>query len=264
MQDFEGYIEWLKKLNWINEGECIYVVSDMLELAKTYRANGRHLDLDELIDGLQDMVGKTGTLLFPTFNWDFCKGIDFDYCKTPGRTGALSKAAMRRSDFTRTEHPIYSFAVWGAHAAELIDDKSIDSFGKGTIFEKMYDWDAKAIAIGIPALHGVTYVHHVEQMVGVPYRYNKEFTAGYTDADGKYEKRTYRMYVRDLVMDPQYNDGFQPLADQMHDKGLIRTEYYDKVQCHIMRIKDVDDAVRRDIIENDSRNLYTYNHISVK
>ncbi len=264
MQIFEEYIEWLKKQNWINKGECVYVVSDMLELAKTYRANGKHLDMDALIDGLQDMTGKDGTLLFPTFNWDFCKGVDFDYRKTPGRTGALSKAAMKRSDFTRTAHPIYSFAVWGMHSDELIGDKSIDSFGPGTIFEKMYDWDTKVLVIGIPPLYGVTYVHHVEQMVGVPFRYNKEFTAGYTDADGVYEKRTYRMYVRDLIMDPQYIDGFQPLADIMQEQGLIMTQYYCEVPCHTMLVRDLDVATRRDIIENDSRNLYIYNHTSEK
>ncbi|HBB59358.1 MAG TPA: hypothetical protein DCZ52_03680, partial [Lachnospiraceae bacterium] len=44
-------------------------------------------------------------------------------------------------------------------------------------------------------------VHYVEEMIGVPYRYLKDFTAGYIDEDGKLSERTYCMHVRDLRAD---------------------------------------------------------------
>ena len=77
-----SYIEWLAAEKWIGRGDCIYVISDVLELAKAYRARGERLGLDDLIEGLQGLVGQEGTLLFPAFNWDFCKGIAFDYHRT--------------------------------------------------------------------------------------------------------------------------------------------------------------------------------------
>ena len=260
-QDFVEYTEWLENQHWIKEGDCVYVVSDILDLAKAYLKRGQKLDLDKLTECLQKLVGETGTLLLPTFNWDFCKGVDFDYYKTPGRTGALPKAALKRKDFARTAHPIYSFAVWGKYKDELLQNNSIDSFGPGTIFEQMYNWNAKILVIGLTPLQSVTYVHHVEQMTGVPYRYHKEFTAGYTDADGVYEQRTYRMYVRDLDMDPQYANAFQAMSDIMQNQGLVKTGYYDGVPSHLMMITDVDAVVSKDIIENDARSLYTYKHI---
>lgn len=256
------FAKWLNKLNWIDRGDCIYVVSDVLELAKISRECGGKLSLEDLIESMQRAAGEEGTLLFPAFNWDFCKGIGFDYYKTPSRTGALSKAALKRTDFARTLHPLYSFAVWGARQKELLANTSVDSFGPGTIFEKLYEWKAKILAIGLPALHGVSYIHHVEQMVGVPYRYSKDFVADYTDAAGVCSQRAYRMYVRDLEMDPRHINGFQPLEEQMSDQGLIQTEYYrESIPCHLIRIEDLDAAVRKDILENDSRNLYVYNHI---
>ncbi|MCI5955165.1 MAG: AAC(3) family N-acetyltransferase [Lachnospiraceae bacterium] len=253
-----SFSHWLEQLGWIQKGDCLYVVSDMMELAKHEKCFGRRLVMDEVIDKLQELVGEQGTLLFPTFNWDFCKGVAFDYYKTPSRTGALSKAALKRADFQRTAHPIYSFAVWGKFRDELMADKSVDSFGKGTIFEKMFDWDAKVLDIGVTPLQGVTYVHHVEQMVGVPYRYDKAFTADYTDATGVCEKRTYRMYVRDLVKDPQYVKDFLPLAEKLQKEGIILSEEYDNVDCHTMKIRELDGPVREEILENDSRNLYRY------
>lgn len=259
----KDFSEWLDSRNWIHEGDCVYVVSDVLELAKFYRERGERLSLDELIDGLQQAVGNEGTLLFPTFNWDFCKGVSFDYRKTPVRTGALSKTALKRADFKRTAHPLYSFAVWGGKQKEMLENDSADSFGPGTIFEMMYNRNARILAIGLPALQGVSYVHHVEQMVGVPYRYNKEFIGDYVDAEGVCSRRTYRMYVRDLEMDPRHINGFQPLEELMRSQRLIQTDYYqDVIPCHMLKISDLHEAVRRDILYNDSQRLYVYNHLS--
>lgn len=254
----ENFTDWLKGLGWIGAGDCVYVVSDMLELAKTLKAGGGQLDLDELIEGLQGILGSQGTLLFPTFNWDFCKGVGFDYYRTPARTGALPKAALRRTDFHRTAHPLYSFAVWGRRGEELLRNDSPDSFGPGTIFEALFQWQAKVLVIGMPALSGTTYIHHVEQTVGVPYRYHKEFTADYRDADGIRGQRTYRMYVRDLEMDPRHIDGFRPLEEKMRREGDILTAEYGTAPCHLVRISDLDRAVRQDILENDSANMYVY------
>ena len=262
MSDFTLYSEWLENLNWLKKGDCIYVVSDMLDLAKAYREHGVRLDMNEVIDGLQKFVGEEGTLLFPTFNWDFCKGVGFDYQKTPVRTGALSKAALKRSDFARTAHPLYSFAVWGAGKKELLAIDAVDSFGEGTIFEKIGQWKGKILAIGLSALRGASYIHHVEQIVGVPYRYHKEFTADYTDAAGICSRKTYRMYVRDLEMNPCYINGFQLLEEQMRSQGQIMTEYYEgTVQTNFFEVADLEQAVRKDILENDSRKMYTYNHL---
>ena len=89
----DPFIKWLKDQNLISRGDAVYVISDMFDLSKAYHEAGAKLDLNVLIDGLWDIVGPEGTLLFPTFNWDFCKGIGFDVLKTPCKTGALPKAA---------------------------------------------------------------------------------------------------------------------------------------------------------------------------
>ena len=36
-------------------------------------------DTNQIIDTIVDKIGKTGTLLLPTYNWDFCTGLRFDY-----------------------------------------------------------------------------------------------------------------------------------------------------------------------------------------
>lgn len=112
MSEYVSCGEIAGELSRIQKGDVVYVVSDILELAKNARENGERFDRDVFLDSLKEAVGENGTLLIPTFNWDFCRGIPFDYVKTPGKTGALGNAALKRSDFKRTRHPIYSFAVW--------------------------------------------------------------------------------------------------------------------------------------------------------
>ena len=69
------------------------------------------------------------------------------------------------------------------------------------------------------------------------------------------------MYVRDLDMDPRHINGFEPLAEIMQKEGSIIDADYDVVPCHYLRISDLDEAVRQDILENDSGNMYHYNHL---
>lgn len=130
--------------------------------------------LDAFIDELKSLVHR-GTLLFPTFNWDYCTGEAFDIGRTKSRTGALGAAALKRSDFERTQHPIYSFAVWGWHRAYLCGLRNTTAFGWDSPFAVI----DKMLAINIPAQHSLSFAHHVEQVLGAPWRFEKDF-GGYS------------------------------------------------------------------------------------
>lgn len=71
MSEKDCYLEHLENLSWIKKGDFLYVVSDVLELAKVCREEGHKFDANELIDKLQQLVGREGTIVFPTFNWDY-------------------------------------------------------------------------------------------------------------------------------------------------------------------------------------------------
>lgn len=259
MQQMTAYDEILGQLDNVKAGDTLYVVSDILQLSLFCREQKIHFDRNRFIDTIQEKVGNSGTILIPVFNWGFCKGETFDIRKTVSKTGALGNAALKRTDFVRSRHPLYSFAVWGKGQAELTDMDPRDAFGPGTIFEYLYEHNAKVLVIGLPALQGITYIHHVEQMVGVPYRYHKEFRAPYVDRNGDVSEKTYCMYVRDLEMNPRHINGFRPLEDKMRTEGLIETHRYCGVDFSLVHIRDLHEAVKEDILENDSRKMYVYN-----
>ena len=257
--EYIPYREIVSYLEEIQTGDIVYVVSDILELTKVAKENKERFNVSQFIEALQEKVGEEGTLLFPTFNWEFCKGKPFDYKKTPGKTGALGNKALFINDFKRSKHPIYSFVIWGKHKQELCQIDSKSSFGQSTIFDFMNQNNAKALVIGLPSLQGLTFIHYVEKMVGVPYRYDKDFTGLYIDELGNQEEKTYTMYVRDLVMNPLHINGFEPLSKLIEKQNLSITKKINGIEFHCINLSGIVPVIEKDILENDSKNMYKYN-----
>ena len=100
------------KIN-IATGDKILVSSSILKILIKFKKKNKKFNANLIIDSLLNKVGPNGTIIFPTYNWDFCKGRDFDYNKAQSMSGSLGNFALERKDFQRTKNPIYSFAVAG-------------------------------------------------------------------------------------------------------------------------------------------------------
>ncbi len=245
----------------ITRGNAVLVSSDIRMFVPTVweeeEKSGKAISavphvLDMLIDGLQDLVGVNGTLLFPTYNWDFCKGKSWDYDKTLGKTGALSNHALGRKDFKRTRHPIYSFAVWGKDADLLVTMRNHDSFSEDSPFGYLYHTAGKNIAIGVEGAF-FTFGHYVEQCNNVTYRYIKNFVADYI-IDGHTQKETYSMFVRQL--DPE-------VISVSADEILLKEGAMLKKDINGILITSIDlvkayKTLENDIQKNNARHLMRY------
>jgi len=185
------------KIN-INEGDTVLVSSDILRILLNKSSNNQ-ISPDKIIDMLKEKIGKSGNLLFPTFNWGFCQGKNFDYKKTQSLCGTLSNIALKRDDFIRTKNPIYSFVVTGKDMELISNLEHKDCLSLNSPFGYLIDKKAKNLFIDLHyRAGGFPFVHVIEQEVGVEYRYNKNFTGLYTDKDEKVTKQIFSMFVRDL------------------------------------------------------------------
>jgi len=156
-------------------------------------------DINCFLDTILEVVGIDGTLVLPTYNWDFCKGIEFNYRKTQSVTGVLGKVALKRDDFVRTTNPIYSFAVAGKEKNNLYNLKHSSCFGEDSPFSYFHKKNVKYLSIGVDyKFLGFTPVHYVEEKVGVSYRYFKDFKGKYVDKNGEQKDVIYKFYVKDL------------------------------------------------------------------
>jgi aminoglycoside 3-N-acetyltransferase len=207
-----------------------------------------------VVEALLEAVGEQGTLIVPTFNFGFCEGEPFDARSTPSKMGAITEVIRNDPRATRVAHPIYSFAAIGARAHEAAAISDPSSYGRESLFGKLRDWDGKIAVIGLSWNDSMTFFHHVEEMLGVPYRYMKSFTGPVTGADGSNEERTVTMYVRDL--DAGVVTMVDPMGAELERAGVAKVGKIGEADVRVMRAQEVYEFTARRIQQGDTHLLH--------
>jgi len=135
--NYLSYLDIVSQLD-IKKDDIVLVSSDILKLMIVCRNNNENFDPNKFIDTIIEKIGEYGTLLFPTYSWDFCNGNNFDYNNTLSNCGGLCNIALKRKDFKRTRHPIHSFTVWGRDQDYLYKLSNITSWGSDSPFDYLY------------------------------------------------------------------------------------------------------------------------------
>lgn len=246
----------------VKNGDILYISSDITTLLFTMSMNYGIRDrkskgemLNSFVDAFQEAVGEEGTILFPVFSWDWCRGNGFDLLSTKGEVGSLSNWVLEnRKDFVRTKHPIYSFMVWGKDGSYLQGMDNQDAWSHSSPFYYLQTHHAKQLLFNIEAYQGMTYVHYIEQEAGVWYRHPKYFFGEYTDADGIKETRMYSMYVRDIDVESECSVHNQFLVDN----GVAYQENWLNNVITLVDLEKSYSIIKRDILENKGRNTLAF------
>jgi aminoglycoside 3-N-acetyltransferase len=170
------------------------------------------------LESFIEAAGVEGTLLFPLFNFDFCKGEAFHIDQTPSQMGMLTEAARKHPEAVRTGHPVYSFAVIGRKASMFKHLCNASAYGADSSFQILRELNGKIGVLNLPGQHSMTFYHHVEEMHRVPYRYEKWFEGDYTGWDGIPARKRFSIYVRDLVRGVETH--VEPTDDLLWAKGF--------------------------------------------
>ncbi len=151
---------------------------------------------------LRQCIGSNGTVVVPTFNFDFCDGATFDRQHTASKgMGVFAEAVRMLPEAQRSRHPMQSVAAVGPMATQLAEADTPSAFALGGPFDILLQADAKLLLLGA-SMNASSLIHYVEERAEVPYRYWKTFTGPVID-NGKRSTLSYRMYVRDLDLDPR-------------------------------------------------------------
>lgn len=180
----------------IKKGDIIFVHSDVSVFGKLGNIRDRDKFLGMILNVFKEAVGPEGTIIMPTFTYSFTKGETYCPETTPSTVGVLTEFFRKQNGVTRTIHPIFSAAVWGKEKVYFTEGLSKDSFDDDSIFGKLRKKKGKLVFFGVD-FHALTFLHHIEQKHGVPYRYMKSFTGKIKVGDKEYED-TYTYYVRYL------------------------------------------------------------------
>lgn len=175
----------------ISGGDMLLVHSSMHRIMRTYGVSPK-----QVIDYFLERVGPEGTLLFPTFNINVEPHLVFDLIRTPSKMGTLTKAAMNDNRFTRTLHPILSFAVAGKHREHLRSLDSYTGIDEDSVFATLHKNDAKIAIIDLAENDSMSFYHHVESCIGVDYRWVINFEAEIVLENGDSLRRKQGFYAR--------------------------------------------------------------------
>lgn len=237
----------------INKGDKILLSSDLLRLLIKSKKNEINFDPNNLIDILKEKIGKNGTLLIPTFNWDFFQRKIFFPNKSPSHSGSLGNIALKRKDFLRSFNPIYSFAVTGKDKKKICDQKHNDCFslnspfgyliknkGKNLFIDYYFKDPKETLFIGFP------FHHVVEQAVKIKYRYIKEFEGFYSDSKNIKKELKIKFYAHDLKL--KYRVFLKrEFHTELLKKKIIHKEIFHDVNFDLLDIKKSYDILKRDL-----------------
>ena len=198
-----------------------------------------------VVDAFLEVLGPEGTLIMPTFNFDFCEGAPWDVRETPSKMGYMTELVRKDSRAKRVFHPIYSFAIIGKHADFLTAERYTSSYGANSVFARLRELDGKIMVIGLSYNDSMTFFHHVEEMEGVDYRFMKSFTGPVTDWDGTTSEQTFTMLVRDR--DNGVHTMVDPMGASMEEAGVITVGQIGEAKVSLMKANEVYEFTAREM-----------------
>ena len=246
MLTFGTLVEGFRKLG-VAEGDTLLVHSSYKSLGAV--DGGPQI----VINALEDVLGPEGTLIMPTFNFDFNKGVPWDVRKTRSKMGALTEVVRMDPRAKRVFHPFYSFAILGKHAEILGRLRYKSAYERNSVFGKLRDLDGKIMVIGLSYNNSMTFFHHIEQMEGVEYRFLKQFTGEVTDENGNTYIDTFEMLVRDI--DKGVMTMVDPMGALMEQAGIVKIRKIGEAEVKLMKANEVYEFTAREM-KRDPHLLY--------
>ena len=131
---------------------------------------------------VRQKLGKNSTIIIPVYNYDFTKTKYIDFEKTNSDLGMFANYVLKKHRSKRTPNPIFSHLIFGKLKKEFFNVDHNCAFGKHTVFDLMHKYNFKILNFCCSP-DTITFIHHVEQILNVHYRYLKKFTG-----NAKYKK----------------------------------------------------------------------------
>lgn len=213
--DYGGVLEELKEVCNNITGGSIVLHTDIgrvgiLSVFKTKEDVLRdHYDV--LVEAFEGQ-----TLLFPTFNYDFCNEGHYDVQSSPCQVGALNEFVRATHSGDRTHTPVFNFTILQNSGYSL--SSVLNPFGKRSTFAEVVERDGEIGFYG-SSFEANTFLHHVEEAAGIGYRYIKRFEGIVVDDGARADtKLLYR--VRPLVEGAVVYD-WRRLYDDLLNVGIL-------------------------------------------
>lgn len=175
----------LEHLRQVGADDCdiLFVHTDIL-FGTPAPGLGRKDYLQALFQVLLDLHVKT--LIFPAFSYSFCNHEDYDVRSSRTSMGALIEYIRKQQGVRRSLDPILSLIAVGERTDLIEGDPGHQALGPGSGFDRLHQaGGVRFLFFGADFAEYFTYIHHIEKVLEVPYRYDQSFSGNITDYDGR-------------------------------------------------------------------------------
>ena len=173
-----------------------------------------------LVETMLEAVGPDRTLLLPAYTYAYSRTRRFSPGKTPPETGVLPQTVFARLQWVRTRSAFNSFFAIGPQAAELAAIRGETIWGEGGLKAHLDHADARMVVLGVPWKDACGFLHRIEEVCRVPWRYFKTFPGIWEGEHGD-EPWTESIYVHSRTLMPECR---WELPDaQLRKRGGVRT-----------------------------------------
>jgi aminoglycoside 3-N-acetyltransferase len=181
--EYIRFLEGLTQLG-LNPGDTVYLAIDMgvigfpkikVPFTKEGFRQRERAWCDFVFEGIFDVIGENGTLLTPTFSYDYARSqTPYHHETSPSEIGPFTEYLRTRPDSVRSLHPLFSISGVGKNAHAILDNVGKSAYGLCSPFMRLSRYQTKFLFLGT-TIRNMTYFHHLEQLYGVNHMYNKVF-----------------------------------------------------------------------------------------
>lgn len=228
----------------------ISIHMDLIGLYKLGKTNKERLENFRNILLLVEQKG--GTVLIPVYSMSYTKKELYDIKNSPSDVGQVTDY-LRELDYDkRTTDPNFSYLVYSKNDySNHIDHISdYESFGKSGLIADICKKNGFLGTIGC-GVRMLTEIYFVENKLGVPYRYNKEFKGTTKSLSGEKRDTSSIYFCRNIDSYPNLVSNFMDLQEDIKKTGLIQEWNIDnKLLIHLLRFDTLEYFIREKIEKN--------------
>ncbi len=206
----------LDKLLSIGANQCKIL---FIHTSLSFGLPNPQLKKKELLGELLDVIKSLGvkTVCMPTFTFSFCNGQAYDPATSASRMGVLNEFFRKQEGVIRSVDPLMSVALMGEDT-DLVTGIGHVSCGENCTFDKLrHRENVKFLFLGPKIGECLTYMHYLEWLYNVDYRYQRFFRGNVT-VNGVTTAEEYALFVRYNGVIP--NENSFVYEQRMYDKGL--------------------------------------------
>ena len=155
----------------------------------------------------------------------------------------FSESIRKEKESFRSSDPNFSVVAIGDKAEFFTKNVNNNPFGQNSFCERFLERKGKFCNFNFDSAS--TFIHYVERLLNVPYRFDKAFEGILIDDEKKIHKTFYH-YVYDLSK-PENSPDFSKFHKKAKEKGLVKIANLGRGQIVCINAKDTLELIKAEI-----------------